>query len=112
MVYQEREKCGLWYPKVAESEGPFSTKTTFKTIFLLALVMIDPATEWFEIFKVTNILDVWIQNLFNCTWLKIDNPRSQFIDFYNGNRKIQTSISKMYKNYGIIPNQLLMKSLS
>jgi hypothetical protein len=57
---KERKKYGLLTPKTAESDpwvmvcvdlvGPF----TIKKYSLLALTMIDPATEWFEIVQAND----------------------------------------------------------
>jgi hypothetical protein len=82
-------------PKVAESNpwvmvcvevvGCFTRKTPSKTHSLLALTMIDPATEWFEVVEATNKLATAIQDLFRNTWL-IRYPRLQFIVFDNGGK--------------------------
>jgi hypothetical protein len=62
--------------------GTFTMKTSAKTHSLLALTMIDPATGWFEIDKVTNksAISVSIQDLFHDTWLA-RYPPPQFIVF-------------------------------
>jgi Integrase zinc binding domain len=79
LTKQERRKYGLLPPKIAESDpwvmvcvdlvGPFTRKTPLKTLSLLALTMIDPATGWFEIAKANNKLAASIQDLFHNTWL-------------------------------------------
>jgi hypothetical protein len=63
--------------------GTFAIRTLAKTHSLLALTMIDPATGWFEIIKVTNFSATSIQDLFHNTWLAL-YPRLQFILVDNG----------------------------
>jgi hypothetical protein len=91
------KKYGLLPPKIAESDTqslghgmcgsggttPFTIRTPAKTHSLLALIMIDAATGWFEIVKATNNLATSIQDLFHNTWLSC-YPRPQFIVFDNG----------------------------
>ena len=79
LTKNERKKYGLLPPKKAESDPwvmvcvdlvrRFIIKTPSKIHSLLALSMIDPATEWFEIVKATNKSSSSIQDLFHNTWL-------------------------------------------
>jgi hypothetical protein len=97
MTKKERKKYGLLSPKIAESDpwvmvcedlvGPFTIRTPTKTHSLLALTMIDPAsnTGWFGIVKATNKSATSLQDLFHNTWLA-RYPQPQFIVFDNGNR--------------------------
>jgi hypothetical protein len=81
--------------------GPFTIRTPAKTHSLLALIMIDPATGWFEIVKATNKPAKSIQDLFHNTWLA-RYPRSQFIVFDNGNvSEFKREFKQMCDNYGI-----------
>jgi hypothetical protein len=66
---------------------PFTIRIPAKTYSLLALTMIDPAsnTGWFEIIEPTNKSATYIQDLFHNTWLA-GYPRPQFIVFENGRR--------------------------
>jgi hypothetical protein len=63
--------------------GPFTIRTPAKTNSLLALTMIDPATDWFEFIEATNKSATFIQDLFHNTSLG-RYPRPQFIVFDNG----------------------------
>jgi hypothetical protein len=49
--------------------GSFIVRTPSKTNSLLALIMIDPDTGWFEIVKGTNKSETFIQESFHNTWL-------------------------------------------
>jgi hypothetical protein len=68
---------------------------------LLALTIIDPATDWFEIVKATNKSATSIQDLFHNTWLaRYQQP--QFIVFDNGGEfKREFKQMWMHDNYGI-----------
>jgi hypothetical protein len=78
---------------------------------MLALTMIDPATGWFEIVKVTNKSATSIQDLFHNTWLaRYGYPRPQFIVFDNEdicefNRDFKTMCMK-WTIMALKPNQL------
>jgi hypothetical protein len=65
---------------------PFTIRTTAKTHYLLALILMYPQiiTGWFEIVKATNKSAISIQDLFHDTWLA-HYPEPQFIVFENGN---------------------------
>jgi hypothetical protein len=93
------KKYGLFPPKIAESDTvslghglcgsggshQFTIRTPTKTHSLLALTMIDPAsnTGWFEIVEATNKSATSIQDLFHNTWLaRYTQP--QFIIIDNG----------------------------
>jgi hypothetical protein len=81
MTKKERKKYGMLPPKIAESDTkslghglcgsggstPFTIRTPAKTHSLLAFTMIDPATGWFEIFKVTIKLTTFIQDMIHNT---------------------------------------------
>jgi hypothetical protein len=60
----------------------FTKRTPANKHILIALTMIDPATDWFEIVKVTNKSATSIQDLFHNTCLA-HYQRSQFIVFDN-----------------------------
>jgi hypothetical protein len=74
-----RKKYGLLLPNIEESDiypwvmvcvdlvGPFTIRTPAKTHSLLALTMIDSATDWFEIVEATNNSATSIQDLFHKT---------------------------------------------
>jgi hypothetical protein len=111
MTKKERKKNGLLPPKIAESDpwvmvfvdlvGPFTIRTPAKTHSLFALIMIDPATGWFEIVKDTNKSATSIQDLFHNTWLA-RYPRPQFNFFDNGNMgEFKREFKQMCDNYGI-----------
>jgi hypothetical protein len=75
------KKYGLLPPNIAEYDivvldhslenlvGPFTLRTPSKTHSLFVLIMIDPATGWFEIVGATNKSATSIKNLFHNTWL-------------------------------------------
>jgi hypothetical protein len=121
MTMKEHEKYGLIPPKIAESDTvslghgmcgsggttAFTIRTPAKTHSLLdflALTMIDPATDWFEIVKATNTsATTSIQDLFHNTWLA-RYPQPQFIVFDNGVRgEFKREFKQMCEsdNYGI-----------
>jgi hypothetical protein len=58
--------------------GSFTIRTPTKTHSLLALTMIDPATNWSEIVEASNKSATSIQDLFHNTWLA-RYPQPQFI---------------------------------
>jgi hypothetical protein len=114
---KSRKKYGLLPLKIAESDTvtlghglcgsggttPLTIRTPDKahSTFLLALIMIDPATGWFEIVKATNKSAISIQDLFHNTCL-VRYPRPQFIVFDNGG-EFKREFKQMYvqENYGI-----------
>jgi hypothetical protein len=79
--------------------GPFTIRTPAKTHSLLAIIMIDPATGWFEIVKATNKSATSIQDLFHNTWFA-SYLRPQFIVFGNGG-EFKREFTQMCDNYGI-----------
>jgi transposase InsO family protein len=79
--------------------GPFTLKTPLKHS-LLELTMIDPATGWLEIFKATNKLSAFFQDLFHNAWLA-QYPHPQSIVFDNGG-KFKRDFKQMCNNYDII----------
>jgi hypothetical protein len=97
MTKKERKKCGLLLPKIAESDtvslghgmcgsGACNyTKGTIKNTLCLhsQWYIQQHTTSWFEIVKVTNKSELFIQDLFHDTWL-VCYPRPQFIVFDNG----------------------------
>jgi hypothetical protein len=110
LTKKERKKYGLLPPKTAESDpwvmvcvdlaGPFTIKKPLKSHSLIALTMIDPAAEWFEIVEANNKLAASIQDLFHNNWLA-QYPCHQFIVFDNGG-KFKCEFKQMCNNYGII----------
>jgi hypothetical protein len=62
--------------------GPFTIRTQAKTLSLLVMTMIDPASGWFEIVITTNKSATSIQVFFHNTWLA-RYPQPQFIVFDN-----------------------------
>jgi hypothetical protein len=105
------KKYGLLPLKIEESDpsvmfcvdlvGSFTIRTPAKRHSLIALIMIDPATGWFEIVKATNKSATSIQDLFHNTWLA-RYPRPQFIFFDNGIRsEFKYEFKQMCDNYGI-----------
>jgi hypothetical protein len=79
--------------------GPFTIRTPAKTHSLLAIIMIDPATGWFEIVEATNKSATSIQDLFHNTWFA-SYLRPQFIVFGNGG-EFKREFTQMCDNYGI-----------
>jgi hypothetical protein len=76
-------------------EGSFTIRTPAKvrSISLLALTMIDPATVWFEFVEATNKSATSIQDLFHNTWY----PQAQFIVSDNGIQDlIQLELKQKY----------------
>jgi hypothetical protein len=81
--------------------GPFTIRTPAKTHSLLALTMIDPATDWFEIVEATNKSATSIQDLFHNTWLA-RYLRPQFIVFDDGYKgEFKREFKQMCDNYGL-----------
>jgi hypothetical protein len=111
---EERKKYGLLLPKIAESDpwvmvcvdlvGPFTIRTPAKTQSLLAHIMIDPATGWFEIVEATNKSATSIQDLFHNTWLA-RYPRPQLLSLIMGANS-NVSSNKCVTIMALKPNQL------
>jgi hypothetical protein len=71
-----------WFKVCAYLVSSFTTKIPSKTLSLLALTRVHPATGWFKIFKVKNKSVTSIQNLFHNASLP-RYTRLQFIVFDN-----------------------------
>jgi hypothetical protein len=56
-----------WVIVCTDLVGPFTIRTSAKTHSLLALIIIDPATGWFEIVEATNKSETSIKDLFHNT---------------------------------------------
>jgi hypothetical protein len=81
MTEKERKKYGLLPPKIVEYDTvtpghgmcgsggttTFQIRTPAKTYSLLALIMIDPTSGWFEIVEGTDKSATSIQDLFHNT---------------------------------------------
>jgi hypothetical protein len=73
-----------WVMVFVDLVGPFTIRASAKTHSLLALIMIDPASGWFEIVKATNKSATSIQDSFHNIWFS-RYPRPQCIVIDNGN---------------------------
>jgi hypothetical protein len=80
--------------------GPWSVHASDgKTHELQALTMIDPATGWFGIFKVTEIHSKQCADAFNNIWLS-RYPRPQHVGYDNGS-EFKKVFDNMQTTYGL-----------
>ena len=106
---KQRKKYGHLPPKKAEVTpwkrvnvdliGPYTIKTKRKEYSLRAMTMIDPATSWFEIARITSKSSNEAQRVFDTTWLA-RYPRPKEIGFDNGS-EFKHLFKELCHNMGI-----------
>jgi hypothetical protein len=79
--------------------GPLTVKTPSRNKEFLALTMIDPSTNWFEVKDVKDKSAKESMNTFDDVWLS-RYPRPGYIGFDNGG-EYKNVFEKLVNNYGI-----------
>ena len=97
--HQKKAEVTPWKRVNVDLIGPYTIKTKRKEYSLRAMTMIDPATSWFEIARITSKSSNEAQRVFDTTWLA-RYPRPKEIGFDNGS-EFKHLFKELCHNMGI-----------